>query len=99
MTLKATWTRIQKKFYDVCDVEILENSSSNYDDAEESESIHSFHGENRIEIDTEEAYKVEQSDSNVESNQEVDGVSNSSPQATLEDIEAIIMKNLNHVQI
>ncbi|XP_052626493.1 auxilin-like protein 1 [Lactuca sativa] len=80
-----------EKFYDVCDVEIIENSSSDYDDAEESESIHSFHGVNRIEIDKEEACKIDQSDNNVEeSSQEVDDVSNSSPQATLEDTEAII---------
>lgn len=50
MTQKATWKKTQKKFYDVRDVEIIENTSSDYDDAEESESIHSFHGANRIEI-------------------------------------------------
>ena len=86
MTQKATWKKTQKNFYDVRDVEIIENTSSDYDDAEESESIHSFRGANRIEIDIEEAYKVDQSDNNMESGQEVDDVSNnSSPQATLED--------------
>ncbi|CAI9281676.1 unnamed protein product [Lactuca saligna] len=50
------------------------------EDNEESESIHSFHVSNRIEIDT----KVE------ESSQAVDDVSNSSPQVTLQETETII---------
>ncbi|KAI3767141.1 hypothetical protein L2E82_17228 [Cichorium intybus] len=72
-----------EKFYDVCEVEIIENSSSDYDDAEESDGVHVFHGVNRVVIDTQE---VDKSDNNVETSQEVDDVSATSAQ---EDIKVI----------
>ncbi|KAI3521966.1 hypothetical protein L1887_11443 [Cichorium endivia] len=69
-----------EKFYDVCEVEIIENSSSDYDDAEESDGVHVFHGVNRVVIDTKD---VDKSDNNVDTSQEVDDVSATSAQEVI----------------
>ncbi|KAJ9567546.1 hypothetical protein OSB04_003512 [Centaurea solstitialis] len=79
-----------KKLDKVHELETYENSSSDYDDAEESESVHGCHGVSQ------EDCKVGQSDNNVESSQEADDVSTSSAEAIgalyefqVEDTEAI----------
>ncbi|KAI3759151.1 hypothetical protein L6452_06732 [Arctium lappa] len=65
---EEAWNKLDK----VHELEIYENSSSDYDDAEESESVHGCHGVSQEEC------KVGQSDNNVESSQEVDDVSSNS---------------------
>nr|KAJ0188529.1 hypothetical protein LSAT_V11C900486780 [Lactuca sativa] len=88
------WKIQSRKFLNTEEVVIAEIHESNSDD-EASEKL----VEEEKEVKEEKESESIQSDNNVESGQEVDGVSNSSQQATLEDTEAIIMKNLNHVQI
>ncbi|KAL4584285.1 hypothetical protein LXL04_008881 [Taraxacum kok-saghyz] len=81
------------KFYDVCEVETTENSSSDYDDAEDIEIIHF---PNRFDIDTHEVddiSKVNQSDNIMEPSQELDDISkvdqtenNAEPSQEIDDV-------------
>ncbi|PWA79465.1 hypothetical protein CTI12_AA206230 [Artemisia annua] len=66
-SLEETWKKLER-FYEP---EVYENSSSDYDSAVDSESVH---GVSRIVIDTEDACKVDQNNSS-ESSQVVDDVS------------------------
>ncbi|XP_076887583.1 uncharacterized protein LOC143537772 [Bidens hawaiensis] len=90
---EETWQNLDK----IQVPETYEIPSSDYNDAEASESVI---GASKIVDDTEEVSKVDQKDNNVESSQEIDDVSNSSSSShdfQVEDTEALEKEMIGNV--